>query len=162
MAIHSADMDSSLLLHTSQPSADTSPTSVSRKDLPVKVLVVSDVLENTPPKPRRNPSLKEIGLVTPPSPFRITVTPAPKSSNSTLRKSDTFSGTESVSSIEEEDESGGVTRRKISSELKREIEMSLLHWPQRKSKSLGSRSTQSLKNCLRSHTASNKSLTLPK
>lgn len=143
---------------------DTSPTSVSRKNLPVKVVSPTmDGLPNTPSTSGQNPSPKETVLLTPPTPFKITITPA---CESRMKKSDTYPGSEYLS-FSDNDSSQLSMRRKISGELKREIENSLLHWPDSARKKsncgLSSRSTQSLRISNRSQAiASKSSLTLPR
>lgn len=84
-----------------------SSTAVSRQELPVQVLVSPDQPTATPPH-RRHKSDTASDIISPPTPFKMERLPLRPESSSTASLED---------------------KKPISRDLKKEIEMSLLHWP---------------------------------
>lgn len=132
---------------------EDSPTSISRKDLPSKILRSPDHLSTSPQGDRRHACFFEMYPISPPTPFRCS---SDSRVNSTLSDKDYDEMDLSISRTQSPTDS---MKKTITHGLKKEIEQSLLHWPSgsqsKKSITQSHQSTQSLHAARRSRTIPN-------
>ena len=107
--------------------------SISRSSLPQKVLLSPDKIDitkiGTPERTSKSETItQDMGIIPPPTPFRMLVTTT-DSDNRLQLKTTNCSSVNSLSCESVQSDDDERSPRNISSNLKQEIERSLLHWP---------------------------------